>query len=327
MSSTLKLALPALLLLFLIPISPVCNELAAPTCFTLAWILVPILMFLMRLSPISLLALTAVFALQSQWGIAQFVVQHDLGFQLIGESILSADAPAVAKFAFNGAKLIRAYGPYPHANIFGGVMVLAVAGIVLTKRPLWIRWILPIVLLAILLSFSRAAYLGCAVVLVVWGRRHIRNWLPILLISIALSPLILMRFTDSDDQALVERLRGYTWATTIITQHPITDGSGLRAYERTLETMLQRDEIPHNAWEVAPVHSVPLLLGAEFGLLPAAVIIGLSLLFLAPGRSIVVAAMLPSLLLDHYYLTNIMCFTVLAIFLFARVPICKPSSI
>lgn len=320
MSSTFRLALPALLLIALPSISGLCNELVTPACHTFAWILVPIMAFTLRLSPISLLALTGLFALQAQWGIAQFIVQHDLGFQFIGESILSPTTPAVAKFSAGSTALIRAYGPYQHANVFGGVLLIASMLSVFAAQPLWRRWILPTLILGLLLSFSRSAYLGGTLFLLIFGWKYVRHWLPGFLLVFGLIPIMVMRFTDSGDQALAERIRGYNWAITIIRAQPITHGVGLGAYAGTLADYFRETNTPHNSWEVSPVHSVPLLLTAEFGLLLVIALFIIFLMFLRKKRYIFLIALIPPLLLDHYFLTNVSAFALLGMMLFARMP-------
>ena len=71
-----------------------------------------------------ILVILAVLVLQAQWGIGQFILQRDLGLYLIGESRLSVSVDGVAKFALGDDKLIRAYGPFEHANILAGSLVI-----------------------------------------------------------------------------------------------------------------------------------------------------------------------------------------------------------
>lgn len=321
MSSTFKLAFPSLLLLALIAISPLCNGLTIqPACQVLPWIVVPVLALTIRLSTISMLALIALLTLQAQWGIVQFIFQHDLGLHLIGESVLSTATPAVAKFAVAGTRLIRAYGPYPHANIFGGMMVIATTLILFLKQRVLRRWILPIVFIGLVLSFSRSAYIGGLIVLLILlYKQHMRRWMPTTLIALTLSPLILFRFIDTEDRAFMERVRGYAWAIEILSNQPIATGIGIGHYQSTLQVFLTDKHVSYNLWEIAPVHSAPLLLLVEFGLLPTAALIGLLLAFTPPDRYVLLTATTPALLLDHYFLTNIAAFTLLGLLLCAHI--------
>jgi len=63
---------------------------------------------------------------QALLGIAQFVLQHDVGIRWIGETLLRTDMRGVAVF-YNlaGEKILRAYGTLPHPNILAAYLMVA----------------------------------------------------------------------------------------------------------------------------------------------------------------------------------------------------------
>ncbi len=74
---------------------------------------------------IIILFLSGVF--QSLLALMQFVVQRSLGLKLLGESVIAPNLLGVSKFEFAGEKFIRAYGTFPHPNILGAFLLLALA--------------------------------------------------------------------------------------------------------------------------------------------------------------------------------------------------------
>ena len=67
-----------------------------------------------------------IYIVQSVIGITQFLIQRSIGLIWLKESIISQDIPGVAKIIFNGHAYIRAYGLFPHPNVFGGFLVFSI---------------------------------------------------------------------------------------------------------------------------------------------------------------------------------------------------------
>lgn len=119
--------------------------------------------------------------LQAIWGIVQYIIQHDFGWQKLGEVVLNKDALGVAKVAVGGEKIVRSYGSLPHANAFGlymwlGLIVLfcllwnwsKLEKLISKKLSYWKnggKWIwgfgliFGVIGLAIMFSFSRTVWL------------------------------------------------------------------------------------------------------------------------------------------------------------------------
>ncbi|HLG25846.1 MAG TPA: hypothetical protein VI588_03605, partial [Candidatus Gracilibacteria bacterium] len=107
-----------------------------------------------------------VAGMAAQAGIAifQYLFQHSLGLQILGEAALSPDTPGVAKMDVGGEKLIRAYGTFPHPNVLAGGLT---AALFLSwhwlKNTFWLRvGVVALLSAALLLTFSRSAFLAFA---------------------------------------------------------------------------------------------------------------------------------------------------------------------
>ncbi len=287
-----------------------------------------VLLLAVRLNGSKVVALVVVLAtlLHAQWGIAQFIAQNDLGLQYVGETQLDTHAPGIAKFTAPQKKLIRAYGPYAHANSFGGSMMLSLALLAGSAmptlkprpnhrqpgRPVFVI-LSAVLLLAVVLSFSRAAYLAAGfTVLWLWLRLYAVNirfgWRYLGLVSTlvaTLLPLMAMRAVDAEDAAVRERWTGVSWAVGLIAENGWREGVGLGNYVSSLNDYLNNHSIEHKPWQVDYVHNVPLVLITELG----GKVVGLAaalllLLVYTQAKWWYVAAVSPLLLLDHYLITQ-----------------------
>ena len=312
MQSTLNVILPTLLLLSSILTRPLCHGICSIFCLGI----VLSVALVIRLNRLSLIALMSLLLIQAQWGITQFIVQQDLGFNLVGESPLSADTVGVAKFSVGSQKVMRAYGPYSHANVFGGMMLVG-ALLTVSFLPSRVRtYFLIIFGIAIIVSFSRSAYLGALLIPLFAGMSRIPRLKTIGLVLLLLSPLIFFRLVDQN-QSWEERVRGYEWAHAIIIKQGIVNGVGFGRYEEALQGFLAATKTPFASWEIAPVHSMPLLLAVEIGLLPALLLMGAILGTRSRKTLLLLVPLLPALLFDHYFLTNLPALYTLLVLLFS----------
>lgn len=270
------------------------------------------------------LLLVAIVCLHSFWAIAQFGSQSDLGLHLLGETRIDARNEGVAKFSWfsNPTKIIRAYGPYPHPNILGGVLVVGFLFLMLTAahwpvaKPAAVFFAVPL-LFALLCTFSRSALLGAFILGILMLTRN--NFVPsffefhkkklvlvVLLICLITLPLWLARIMDSEGVALQERYEGIVWAWNII-QENFLWGVGLGNYEHALQQFLTMTGLSYEPWQLAPVHSVPVLFIAEWGAAPMVVVSLLLLYGVRRMRALrwLLLPLLPMLLLDHYFITQL----------------------
>lgn len=76
-----------------------------------------------RVGTLVVIALAGV--IQAGIGIVQFFLQHSLGLSFLGESPLSVLHAGTSTIGIGGAKVLRAYGTFPHPNILSLFLVLA----------------------------------------------------------------------------------------------------------------------------------------------------------------------------------------------------------
>ena len=63
-------------------------------------------------------------AFQCFIAIVEFVLQHSLNLQILGEWRFSFLTPGIAKVILNGKELLRPYATFPHPNVLGGILAI-----------------------------------------------------------------------------------------------------------------------------------------------------------------------------------------------------------
>jgi O-antigen ligase len=265
--------------------------------------------------------------LQAALAVGQFATQQPLipdalGLPwLPGADVRIGGTPVVV--APTGERLLRAFGTFPHPNILGGYLALALVLLPLlitTRRRAWAGVPVGLLLAAgLVVSFSRAAWLAAAVGLGVWWlttspRRIPWRWLlpglALVGLGLLISPVgavVGVRLSprpanDLERGSIEQRLALDRLALTLIKRHP-TLGVGAGNFgEASLEEGLQ-------ALFGEPAHSVPLLMVAELGvpgaLAGAGLVCGVALLVRRDPRVLAPAlagccALGVLMLLDHY---------------------------
>lgn len=262
---------------------------------------------------ISLPVISAIFigciGIYAQWGIAQFVVQHDLGLHTIGESRIAPGLAGVASFSSSNIKYLRAYGPFAHANSFAGVVLI---GTILAYKlkpssRLYAVSIHLIFILALAVSFSRIAIFGLFILFTIFviQKRNYRLITPTILIILLFSPILIQRSFDPNGEALHDRTMGIAWMWNMHNPKSLFLGYGPGNYELALQSYTTSNAITYNSWDIAPVHSSPLLLFSELGGLLSIMAILLVSIFFRSYRSIVLIALIPSIIFDHYFTTQL----------------------
>jgi len=240
-------------------------------------------------------------SIESIIGISQFIFQHSLELSWLRESVIATDIPGVAKIIFNGKKYIRAYGTFPHPNVFAGFLSLSgiLSFIGLSKESFnfqfnqnkWLKLAIILQIVALGLTFSKSAILGLLMGLLILFYTKLtpekessfmltrivprgtisffKNLAPfkkVLLLSVAMLALLtLSKFdlTASIIQPIKERLIYINVSRGTILNNPIF-GSGAGQFVLNMAKYSQKTLL---VWEFQPVHNVFLLIWSELGLI------------------------------------------------------------
>lgn len=270
-------------------------------------------------------ALASAGIIQALFGLTEFFVQASWQSKWLGLSLHDPSVPGVSVIEFGLERWLRAYASFPHPNILGGF--LAIALILLIARYLEIQkeeaspkeylfvFIGTLITFAgLIVTFSRSAWLALAVALVILLARSFKQkdktaqialakilifFAAIFLFFFVLwRPLFLTRADTTnrlEQKSLNERIVYQNQAIKIIKQRPII-GIGLGNFTQT------QNKLPDYSRQ--PVHNIFLLSLAEIGLVAivfwALLIIGL----LKQKGNIIFGLALGGLLLagmfDHY---------------------------
>lgn len=218
--------------------------------------------------------------LQSLIGIMQFTVQSDLGLQVLGETDISNQNPLIARFYVLDIPFVRAYGTFPHPNIFAGFLLLSFFFTFLipqnfkNERNLLIA----IQFFALLTTFSRTAlvFLIINFIFFYFYNSKLHKYLKIkidnipkmavFIFSIAIISSILFFWifriiNIANDSSVIERVEGFYYSLTIFLNHPF--GVGFSHYTLFLDEI---KNVQLQPWQYQPVHNVFLLFLAECGI-------------------------------------------------------------
>jgi len=256
--------------------------------------------------------------IQVGWGLGQYVVQHDFGWWWLGESILGPLVEGVAKVDVGGGKLIRAYGSLPHANIYGfylwGWSAILSAYFLNGKNKWWTKFFgdqkwwkygllgmtIALVLLGILVSFSRTIWVASVLVLVGiildgWQNKRLNSWITkwnkwdkqkiaglffilTVAVGVALNWQVIAVRGEVDQlgqDISVNTRKIYDEAANVMIEKRYYNGFGMGNFVYVLP-YVSKNELA--SWMYQPVHNTFKLIWAEIGVLG---FLGYSLMWLA----------------------------------------------
>lgn len=228
-------------------------------------------------------------------GVMQIVGGSSPASSFLGLASRDALQLGDAIFTMNDARILRAYGSFPHPNVFGGFLGVGLfawwSGLDQIRKAK-MRWSniqflfvkamgTAIVILGLLLTGSRSAFLGVlvglALVTMVKTTRSMKTARPLVLILSAIavfgSLIGSFLFTDfvsgirgggaNEERSLTERVALYEdYLPFFAVTNPIV-GHGMGSYVLSFS-----DYKPgKDAFDYQPIHNVPLLILAELGFL------------------------------------------------------------
>lgn len=209
-------------------------------------------------------------------GLGQYLRQADLGLAWLGEPRLGADFFNIAKIDLGGEKILRAYGTFAHANVFGGIIFLCLALLIkgLDKNSyLKNAHFLVVFLIGLLISFSRSAWLALLIFLMtLWAMKAVRFSWKQLVLTLVLLVFVMVVF--SLDQVIVARISNFSMASwderlifSSVARNMIGEnyllgvGTGNFVFSMPLYAWQ-----PLASWLFQPVHNFLLLAISEMGL-------------------------------------------------------------
>ncbi len=246
-----------------------------------------LLNFNINLRKILLFFILGVF-LHSSVAVGQFFLQTDFSNKYLGGSLPDPSVLGTSVIELNEGRFLRSYGLLDHPNILGAVVFFALISVVflLIKynfnfwQKISIYFIYFILLLSLLTSFSRSAWLAFSIsfliiffsLIIKKDKGIFQKFIPFLSYSVLfivvflfiLNSFIFSRFNlDSrlEEKSINERVGQINYSREIIGDH-LWFGSGLGAYHQTL-----LDANPNlKTYEAQPVHNTFLLVFSEIGL-------------------------------------------------------------
>lgn len=246
-----------------------------------------------------------ILAILAGWGVAQslialfqFSLQKSIGLKFLGEPYIPglvhsinealARTPAgLATINIYGAKLVRAYGTFPHPNILAAFLLLALfsvyyfwfkAGDVRSRAVFSLG--ISIIMLGLILTFSRSAWfiaffttIGLALYMFRIKPKIIAlKFITVILVAglfwtIGLNRLIFPRaqITASEPSASY-RLTYNEMALDLIKNNPLGVGLGNQVFYSVKNEVYQKFGMD-KLWQWQPVHNIYLLMASEIGIL------------------------------------------------------------
>ena len=268
---------------------------------------------------------------------------------ILGMSAQTPDTLGVAVIEHADGRWLRAYGSFPHPNIFGGFLAFGLISVAaISARGRMKRKELLLLLTAaslggaLIMSASRGAWLALVIGLAIFHFGHRMNKhkeqmkrasgpifamaTTIVLIALFMSPVLGSRFDGEnrlEERSISERTMQVDEAKTLLTRSPILflTGSGVANYTFTLQGIKPLQKV----FMYQPVHNVLALILVELGLLGFALFVTFvvatdwevhkkwqnsnSLIAMSLGAVILVVAMT-----DHYLWTQVSGIYLVAIF-------------
>ena len=288
--------------------------------------------------------------LPSILGLYQFFFQSSFTTSWLGLSFHDPSAAGSAVVVSDTlGRWLRAYGPMSHPNVFGGYLVVVILLYLQNnfRKSWWCRSSVLIITMALVFTFSRSAWAVLILGLVIltfsiWRQKNINDQLiDVYAVSLMVVVMISLVFglvqnrllirSASEVRSITERASGILEAKQIIQNH-LMIGVGWGNYTANLI----QENPGHPGWSYQPVHLVPLLILAEWGILGLCFIVfflySLRKMFWQITRvreahlffGIFLSGFLIIALSDHYFYTSYIGNIVMVLFLYGALSTVHP---
>jgi hypothetical protein len=278
---------------------------------------------------IALRGLVAGGIVQGSLAIMQFVAQYAPASKWLGMAAHDPSVPGAIVIETASGRWLRAYGSFPHPNMLGLYLALAViaAAIIASKTHARERWpyvcALPILAAGLFFSFSRGAVLalvvGAATLLVVMGDRG-KGWVrgkALAALAIALLTFLVLSMIVREPLAtraaakgrlearsVTQRIDAFRDARTLFVTAPVFGiGPGM-----SVPAIAWIDQGRREWWQYEPVHDLPAVIAVETGAVGLALWLAFVLSALVAGRRSpalpLAAAVLAAGIFDHFLWTT-----------------------
>lgn len=211
--------------------------------------------------------------LQAVLAIFQYITQGSLGLGFLGEPLLKADLPGLAKIHYSDVTILRPYGTFVHPNVLSAYILIAFFFCLFSwkKRPVLYGFLSLLFLISLVLCFSRGAWLALAFSLLFYFSATNRK-VPVLYFVLGLSALLLVIVLFNvaiplqdfifNRAGILERLSLLEVGKNIFLTHPF--GIGVANFTLYMQNFASYKIAP---WDLQPIHNVFLLLAVEGGFL------------------------------------------------------------
>ncbi len=226
-------------------------------------------------------------------GIAQVFTGSSIASTVLGLASRNAETLGDAVIMVHGERVLRAYGSFPHPNVFGGYLAIGIIASIASwkafltqaksRRAIHAAFAVLTTLLALglLLTASRSAvfglFVGLLLGLIVYRVKNVRLArkivLPLCFVLIALvlavtnlAPSLVQKVRGGgalEQKSLEERADQYGEFPVVVHGADWLIGNGAGAYVYALAG----EEPGQDVWVYQPIHNVPLLLIGEIGLI------------------------------------------------------------
>lgn len=274
---------------------------------------------------------------QAILGLVQSIDQRVVGSSLLGMAAQDPLTRGVAVIETGGIRWLRAYGGFPHPNIFGGWLAMGIVVSylmlkqqrVLQKERVFYYILLVLFSIPLILTYSRsawlglAAFLGASTVFLIFSKTETqkkRSAFVLVIIVVSCVSGVFLRphqffargRTEArlEQKSLSERAQGVQNGVRILKEQPFT-GAGLGANLLVTSELDLKQGIPPSI-PISP-HFVPLLALAELGLVGVLILLGIMCIWFRSRMKVssptklfhsatiaIVMVLIPPFFLDHY---------------------------